>query len=118
MRIISPAFTEGTAIPKRFTCEGENISPEISWSEAPKEARSLVLIMHDPDAPRKNGFVHWLLYNIPPTVSRIPENGGHSSDSGFGLQGKNDSGNLGYKGPCPPSGVHRYFMRLYALKAE
>ena len=119
MKLTSPVFSHGNAIPKRFTCEGEDVSPEFVWTDAPKETQSFVLILHDPDAPRKNGFTHWLIYNIPPTVSRIAENAPkNASVEGLGFQGRNDSGKVGYMGPCPPSGTHRYFVRLYALRAK
>jgi Raf kinase inhibitor-like YbhB/YbcL family protein len=119
MKLTSPAFAHEGSIPKQFTCEGENISPELSWTDAPKEAKSFALILHDPDAPRENGFTHWVVYNIPPTVNRIAENvPRNASIPGLGLQGRNDSGKVGYMGPCPPSGTHRYFARLYALRVE
>ena len=117
MKIISPAFTHGNAIPTQFTCEGEDISPELSWTEASKETKSFVLVVHDPDAPRANGFYHWVMYNIPPRVDRIPHNAPkHASLPGLGVQARNDAGKIGYMGPCPPSGTHRYFFRLYSLK--
>jgi Raf kinase inhibitor-like YbhB/YbcL family protein len=119
MKLTSPAFAHEGSIPKQFTCEGENISPELSWTDAPKEAKSFALILHDPDAPRENGFTHWIVYNIPPTVNRIAENAPrNASIPGLGLQGRNDSGKVGYMGPCPPSGTHRYFARLYALRTK
>lgn len=119
MKLTSPAFSNGDSIPKQFTCEGEDISPELSWTDAPKETKSFALILHDPDAPRENGFTHWVVYNIPPTVNRIAENvPRNGSIQGLGLQGRNDSGKVGYMGPCPPSGTHRYFARLYALRVE
>ena len=119
MRIMSSAFREGERIPARYTCEGQNISPEISWDGAPAETRSLALIVHDPDAPRTNGFTHWMVYNIPAGTTEIPENIAEGSRvSGIGMQGKNDAGNIGYMGPCPPSGTHRYFLRLFALRKE
>lgn len=119
MKITSPAFSHGGHIPSEFTCEGQNISPEFSWSEAPKESKSFVLVLHDPDAPRKGGFIHWVVFNIPHDVERIPQNVAHGSPKqAFGLQGKNDSGKIGYVGPCPPSGEHRYFARLYALRSK
>ena len=74
MRLLSSAIQEGEPIPQRFTCEGENISPEFYWEDAPKETKSFVLILHDPDAPRDNAFTHWLLYDIPSNVTHIPEN--------------------------------------------
>jgi Raf kinase inhibitor-like YbhB/YbcL family protein len=119
MRLLSPAMQHEGKFPKRYTCEGENISPELSWDGAPKETRAFVLILHDPDAERRNGFTHWLLYDIPPNVNRLRENipkEGRLADAG--LQGRNDSGQLGYTGPCPPSGKHRYFARLYALRKK
>ena len=117
MKLTSPVFSHGDPIPKQFTCEGQDISPALSWTDAPKETKSFVLILHDPDAPRANGFTHWVVYNIPPDVSRIEENVPRNpSVQNLGLQGRNDSGKVGYMGPCPPSGVHRYFARLYALR--
>ena len=119
MKITSPAFSPGGPIPQKFTCEGQNVSPALSWSEAPKEAKSFVLILHDPDAPAKNGFTHWVVFNIPSNVNHIDENvSPHPSIQWLGQQGKNDSGKVGYMGPCPPSGKHRYYARLYALRAE
>jgi Raf kinase inhibitor-like YbhB/YbcL family protein len=119
MQLTSSAFQAGSAIPTRYTCEGEDISPELSWREAPEQARSLVLILHDPDAPRAGGFTHWVLYNVPPTFGSIEENVPKQEVvAGLGLQGKNDGGKVGYVGPCPPSGKHRYFFRLFALDRE
>ena len=117
MRIQSPAFPNGGEFPRRYTCEGENISPEFFWDGAPKEAKFLVLILHDPDAPRRNGFTHWLLYDIPAAIDRVRENvPRHEQLADAALQGRNDSGEIGYTGPCPPTGRHRYFARLYALR--
>ena len=119
MKLTSAAFSTGGSIPKRFTCEGQNISPAFSWAGAPKETKSFALILHDPDAPKKDGFTHWVVYNIPSSVNQLAENVAHEpSIVGVGLQGKNDSGEVGYMGPCPPSGTHRYFVRLYALRTE
>ncbi len=119
MQLVSSAFQQGSAIPARFTCEGENISPEFSWKDAPAETRSFVLVVHDPDAPRRNGFTHWVVYNIPAGVGHVEEHvPAEASIPGLGSQAKNDSGKIGYKGPCPPSGEHRYFARLYALRKE
>lgn len=119
MKLTSPSFSHGGSIPKRFTCEGQNISPALSWADAPQEAKSFALILHDPDAPKKDGFTHWVVYNIPASVNRIAESVPHNASiPGVGLQGRNDSGKVGYMGPCPPSGTHRYFARLYALRAE
>lgn len=119
MQLTSAAFSHGEAIPTRYTCEGEDISPELSWSDAPKATKSFALILHDPDAPRENGFTHWLVYNIPPNVAAIEPNlPKEPVVSGTGMQGRNDAGEIGYMGPCPPSGTHRYFARLYALRDQ
>jgi Raf kinase inhibitor-like YbhB/YbcL family protein len=116
MQLESSAFRAGGVIPVRHTCEGENISPELSWTEVPSEAKALVLILHDPDAPRAGGFTHWVLYDIDPAIKQIEEDiPKHKKSSGIGLQGKNDSGKVGYMGPCPPSGTHRYIATLFAL---
>jgi Raf kinase inhibitor-like YbhB/YbcL family protein len=117
MKLTSPAFGHGKAIPSQFTCDGKNTSPELSWTDAPQATKSFVLVLHDPDAPRADGFYHWVMYNIPPRVDRIPENAPtHATLPGLGVQGANDAGRIGYMGPCPPSGTHRYFFRLYSLK--
>jgi Raf kinase inhibitor-like YbhB/YbcL family protein len=119
MRLLSPDFKNESEIPKRFTCEGENISPEFFWEDAPKETKYFVLIVHDPDAPRRNGFTHWLLYDIPASITRVRENVPRQAQlADAALQGRNDSGELGYTGPCPPSGRHRYYTRLYALREK
>lgn len=119
MRLTSSAFQDGERIPTRYTCEGEDISPELSWEGTPVGTTSLALIVHDPDAPRTNGFTHWMLYNVPANVTEIPENIPEGPRvSGLGMQGKNDAGKIGYMGPCPPSGTHRYFIRLFALEGE
>jgi Raf kinase inhibitor-like YbhB/YbcL family protein len=119
MQLTSSAFSAGGSVPARFTCEGENISPEFSWKEAPPETNSFVLIMHDPDAPRAGGFTHWVMYNIPASTGHIEEKTPKQERvPGLGLQGTNDRGEIGYMGPCPPSGTHRYYIRLYALDTE
>ncbi len=120
MKLICDAIHGGQPIPRKFTCDGENISPQFRWKDVPEATQSLVLILHDPDAPKHNGFFHWLLYNIPPSVAEIRENVPNEEEQidGLGMQGKNDSGKIGYTGPCPPSGSHRYFARLYALREE
>lgn len=116
LAISSPAFENGGIIPKRYTCEGENISPPLNWTGVPPEAKSLVLICDDPDAPG-GVFNHWLLYNIPPSTSSLPEGIPPLPSLADGsLQGYNSFGRIGYGGPCPPPGpAHRYFFRLYAL---
>ena len=119
MQLTSSDFNAGGAIPIRFTCEGDNASPEFSWKEAPGETKSFALILHDPDAPRAGGFTHWVLYNIPAEKGGIDPNVPKRQEvPGTGTQGRNDSGEIGYMGPCPPSGTHRYYARLFALDAE
>ncbi|MFB3917232.1 MAG: YbhB/YbcL family Raf kinase inhibitor-like protein [Terriglobales bacterium] len=116
LQLTSSSFQHERQIPVRFTCDGENISPELSWTGAPANTNCFVVIMHDPDAPRAGGFTHWVLYNIPEMVSHIePHVPKHERIPGIGIQGKNDAGEIGYTGPCPPSGTHRYFVRLFAL---
>ena len=118
-RLSSSAFTDGGEIPTKYTCEGEDISAALEWEGVPQEARSLVLIVDDPDAPDpkapKMTWVHWVLYNIPPGTSGLPE-GAASADLPPGTkEGLNDWERTGYGGPCPPIGRHRYFHKLYAL---
>ncbi|HEY3287205.1 MAG TPA: YbhB/YbcL family Raf kinase inhibitor-like protein [Gemmatimonadaceae bacterium] len=119
MELISGSFAHGEAIPVRHTCDGANCSPPLAWSNAPSAARSLALLVDDPDAPDpaapKRIWVHWVLYNIPPSVSALPEGGARSPVPSGALEGLNDSGDPGYEGPCPPIGRHRYFHTLYAL---
>ena len=119
LQLTSSAFSVGGNIPKQFTCEGEDISPELSWKNAPSGTKTFALIVHDPDAPRAGGFTHWVVYNIPESVTNIAQNAPKSEKlPAVGIQGKNDYGHIGYKGPCPPSGTHRYFFYLYALDSE
>jgi Raf kinase inhibitor-like YbhB/YbcL family protein len=119
MRLTSSAFAEGGEIPSQHTCEGKDISPPLAWSGAPSNTRSFALIVDDPDAPDpaapKMTWVHWVLYNIPASVSSLAE-GAHELPPGT-LQGLNDWKRTGYGGPCPPIGRHRYFHKLYALDA-
>jgi Raf kinase inhibitor-like YbhB/YbcL family protein len=119
MRLTSAAFHAKGAIPSRYTCEGDDISPELSWYDAPAETKCFVLILQDVDAPPANGFAHWLVYNIPPSVAHIEENVPRQPTvAGLGLQGTNDASMVGYIGPCPPRGMHRYFFWLYALRRQ
>jgi Raf kinase inhibitor-like YbhB/YbcL family protein len=117
MEIHSTAFAEGGDIPDRYTCQGEDISPPLSWSGIPAEAKSLALIVDDPDAPDpaapKMTWVHWVLYNLPAANGGLAE-AVQQLPAGTG-QGLNDWGRTGYGGPCPPIGRHRYFFKLYAL---
>lgn len=121
MKITSSAFENNTGIPAKYTCDGENINPALSLSGVPQNAKSLVLIMDDPDAPMGT-FVHWIVFNINPKTQKIEEN----SVPAGSMLGKTSSGKLGYIGSCPPpaspeqlqrgeSGTHRYFFKLYAL---
>jgi Raf kinase inhibitor-like YbhB/YbcL family protein len=107
MKLLSPAFGHEDFIPKKFTCQGNDINPPLVIENIPEGTKSLALIMDDPDAPGR-GWVHWVLYDIPVT-SEIKEN------SIPGKEGMNDFGRKHYGGPCPPSGVHRYFFKIYAL---
>jgi Raf kinase inhibitor-like YbhB/YbcL family protein len=107
MEIKSPEFKDGQFIPGEFSCEGTDINPELIIEGIPPEAKSLALIVDDPDAP-SGTWVHWVVFDIPPT-GKIKEN------SVPGTQGKNSSGQMRYHGPCPPFGTHRYFFKLYAL---
>jgi hypothetical protein len=117
MEINSAAFADGGDIPTRYTCQGDDLSPPLAWSGIPPEARSLVLIVDDPDAPDpkapKMTWVHWVLYNLPPDSGGLAEAVGDLLP-GTG-EGINDWGKTGYGGPCPPIGRHRYFHKLYAL---
>lgn len=122
MTLSSPDFAHQGEIPKRFTCQGEDKSSAINWSNVPAAAKSLVLIVDDPDAPDpaepKMTWVHWVLYNIPPTVTGLAEAIAPGSLPAGTLQGENDWKRTGYGGPCPPIGRHRYFHKLYALDQE
>lgn len=119
LTLTSPAFKHQGEIPGRFTCTGDDISPSLQWSGVPDNAKSLVLIVDDPDAPDpaapKMTWVHWVLYNIPPTVNELAENIQPSKLPNGSKEGKNDWKRTGYGGPCPPIGRHRYFHKLYAL---
>jgi Raf kinase inhibitor-like YbhB/YbcL family protein len=119
LTLTSPAFTAGHDIPSDFTCEGGDVSPTLAWSGIPAGAKSLVLIVDDPDAPDpaapKMTWVHWVLYNIPPDTKRLPEAIEPDSLPSGTLEGKNDWKRTGYGGPCPPIGRHRYFFKLFAL---
>jgi len=122
MTLTSPSFDAGGDIPRRHTCDGEGVSPALAWSDVPKGARTLALIVDDPDAPDpaapKMTFVHWVVYDIPATATGLEEGASGPSlpmDVRFGLNGW---GRSAYGGPCPPVGRHRYFFKLYALDTE
>ena len=115
MIIISSAFQEGGMIPARFTCDGQDISPPLSWSGLPANTKSLALISDDPDAPMGT-WVHWVAYNIPPDMPGFEEGIAKDTLAKKGvLQGMTDFRRQEYGGPCPPSGTHRYYFKLYAL---
>ena len=116
MEITSTAFQEGEAIPAKYSCDGQDISPELTWSEVPEGTQSFALITDDPDAPIGT-FTHWVIFNIPADSLGLPEAVPNEPQLTSGaLQGKNDFGNIGYGGPCPPPGaLHHYHFTLYAL---
>jgi Raf kinase inhibitor-like YbhB/YbcL family protein len=117
--LTSPAFVAGHDIPSDYTCEGGDVSPRLDWSGIPAGTKSLALVVDDPDAPDpaapKMTWVHWVLYNIPATATRLPEAVEPDSLPEGTREGKNDWKRTGYGGPCPPIGRHRYFFKLYAL---
>lgn len=121
MILRSDAFTHEGEIPRTFTCEGDDISPPLAWSGVADNARSLVLIVDDPDAPDpeapKMTWVHWVLYNLPPRIEHLPMAVNIDEYSPESAEGVNDWRRTGYGGPCPPVGRHRYFHKLYALDA-
>ena len=122
LTLTSANFPPMGDIPEEFTCDGNNSSPALSWSNVPANAKSLVLIVDDPDAPDPNHpkmtWVHWILYNIPPTITELAQAIPASNLPGWTQQGINDWKRTGYGGPCPPIGKHRYFHKLYALDVE
>jgi Raf kinase inhibitor-like YbhB/YbcL family protein len=119
LTLTSSSFRHGGEIPSKYTCEGADISPPLSWSGAPADTGSYALIVDDPDAPDPKAprmvFVHWVLYNLPASATGIPEGGPLPPGT---RQGLNDWKRTGYGGPCPPIGRHRYFFKLYALDTE
>lgn len=110
LRVRSVAFSHGGHIPPKYTCEGENVNPPLEVSDLPENTKSLAVIVEDPDAPR-GVYDHWVVWNIPPDEA-ISEN------SRPGITGRNSFGNMGYGGPCPPSGSHRYFFKVFALDSS
>ena len=120
LTLSSTAFAGGGPIPRQYTCEGSDLSPPLSWRDAPAGTKSFALIVDDPDAPDpaapKVVWVHWVVYNIPATATGLEENATRSMPAGA-RQGMNDWKASGYRGPCPPVGRHRYYHRLYALDA-
>jgi len=118
----SSAFEQGASIPRRHTCEGEDVSPALAWSDAPDGTRSFALIVDDPDVPDprapKRTWVHWVVYDVPASTQALAENAGAGSLPPGARAGKNDWGRPDWGGPCPPVGRHRYFYNLYALDTE
>lgn len=110
MRLTSPVFTNNQKIPNKYTCDGEDVNPPLVFQDVSEEAQSLVLVVEDPDAPGKV-WVHWVVFNINPHTRGV----GEDSVPEDGMEGVTDFGHTGYGGPCPPTGPHRYFFRLYAL---
>ena len=116
IQLTSAAFVHGSGIPEVYSCDGDDVSPPLEWSGAPVEARSLALVCDDPDAPRGT-WVHWVLFNLPKAAVELTEGFPTIPELPSGArQGRNDSGRIGYMGPCPPPGKpHRYFFRIYAI---
>ncbi len=121
MTIQSSSFQHNEEIPVRHTCDGKNISPELSWAGVPAGTKSLILIVDDPDAPNpaapRMTWVHWVLYNMPASTNGLPENVAAKELPAGTMQGINDWQHTGYEGPCPPVGSHRYYHKLFALDA-
>jgi Raf kinase inhibitor-like YbhB/YbcL family protein len=121
LNLTSPAFANGEAIPQKYTCEGEDISPELRWGDPPEGTKSFAFIMDDPDAP-SGTWVHWIVFNLPPDTRQVQEGASKASGAASilppgNILGVNSFNRVYYGGPCPPSGQHRYFFRLYALDA-
>ena len=115
MDIKSKAFWEGGMIPAKYTCDGDNVSPPLEWTHLPAGTKSFALIVDDPDAP-VGTWVHWVVYNIPPEMRKLDEDIKSERQFPTGMrQGNNDWPKIGYGGPCPPSGTHRYIFKLYAI---
>lgn len=114
-KLTSPAFEDEGLIPEKYTCDAEDISPPLIWESVPEGTKSLAIICDDPDAPMGT-WVHWVLFNLPPDTKELLENVSKTETlENSAKQGVNDFGNIGYGGPCPPGGIHRYFFKLYAL---
>ncbi|UGQ46155.1 YbhB/YbcL family Raf kinase inhibitor-like protein [Massilia endophytica] len=122
LTLTSTAFRDGEDMPSVFTCDGTDVSPPLAWSGVPTGAKSLALIIEDPDAPDPAApqriWVHWVLYGIPPDAIGIPQGAGHGNLPPGAREGRNDWNKAAYGGPCPPIGRHRYFHKLYALDIE
>ncbi|MBA7701763.1 hypothetical protein ES703_110509 [subsurface metagenome] len=118
IKITSPAFEEGGLIPPKYTCDGADISPPLQWDAVPQDTNSIALISDDPDAPMGT-WVHWVIFGLPADTKELPENIPPDATLPNGAkQGITDFGKIGYGGPCPPSGTHRYFFKIYALDTK
>ena len=118
IHLTSPVFENAGMIPAKYTCDGENVSPPLIWDSVPEGTKSIALICDDPDAPGGT-FVHWVLYNLPADMKELPEDIPHGEVlKNAAKQGITDFGRIGYGGPCPPKGVHRYFFKIYFLDSE
>lgn len=115
MKVTSSAFEEGAMIPKKYTCDAVDISPPLKWSNVPEGAKTIAIICDDPDAP-VGTWVHWVLFNLPASINELPEDIPPDKIlKNEAKQGKSDFGRIGYGGPCPPGGTHRYYFKVYAL---
>ena len=118
IEITSQAFEEETMIPEKYTCDGIDVSPPLTWTSIPEGTKTLALICDDPDAPMGT-WVHWVLFNLPASINELPESVPTDEELKNGAkQGRNDFRRIGYGGPCPPGGTHRYYFKLYALDEE
>jgi len=118
IKITSSVFEEGGMIPEKYTCDGIDVSPPLAWASVPESTKTLALICDDPDAPMGT-WVHWVLFNLPASINELPESVPTDEELENGAkQGRNDFRRIGYGGPCPPSGTHRYYFKLYALDTE
>jgi Raf kinase inhibitor-like YbhB/YbcL family protein len=113
-QLVSPSFSDGSEMPARHTCDGEDLSPALSWSNPPKGTQGFALVVDDPDAP-KRGWVHWLVYDLPPEARALPEGATRETMPRGTVEGRNGWHEIGWRGPSPPSGNHRYVFELYAL---
>lgn len=114
MKLTSPNFTNHDVIPKTFTCDGDDISPALEWSDIPEETKSFVLVVRDPDAPMKTEWVHWVVINIPALTTTVSQ----GQVPAGGTEVENDFGRATWGGPCPPDGKHRYYFEIYALSTS
>jgi Raf kinase inhibitor-like YbhB/YbcL family protein len=114
MQLTSKAFSEGGMIPRPYTCDGDDVAPQLAWENVPEGTKSFVLIMDDPDAP-VGTWDHWIVYNIPDTVASLPDGASKDKMLRGGIEGVNSWGRTNWGGPCPPGGTHRYIFKLYAL---